>query len=88
MVFPSSGSNNQFLKRSISLPQSINSMSLKTTEKKSLEMKMTSCLSRKPLKGRGPRWKIRLPPADKPLNWPEGAVEDSSTTCVPYKTRY
>jgi hypothetical protein len=42
----------------------------------------------KPLKGRGPRWKIRLPPADKPLNWPEGAVEDSSTMCVPSTTRF
>jgi hypothetical protein len=24
----------------------------------------------------------------KPLNWPEGAVEDSSTMCVPSTTRY
>ncbi len=42
----------------------------------------------KPLKGRGPRWKICLPPADKPLNWPEGALGGLSTMCVPSTTRW
>jgi hypothetical protein len=26
--------------------------------------------------------------SDKPLNWPEGAVEDLSTMCVPSTTRW
>jgi hypothetical protein len=42
--------------------------------------------SARPLKGRGPRRKIRLPPADIPLNWPEGATEDPSTVHVPSTT--